>query len=167
MRRWIPCRVFFAAALLFATPVVAQEGDRFELFTDCEPVHTVIEKLPRAAKRIRVNQDRLQALVEAALLGARIPITETPAHGHYLYLNLNVVGEAFAWDMEFKKQVIDPISGEKWMAATWSTGGLGTHGGDGTYVLSTIRSALDEFVAEYLRSNLAECTFESRFQHPA
>ena len=164
LRKRISFGAFVGAALLFGSAVIAQERDRFGLFTNCGPVHVVVEELPRAAKRIGVKEKKLHTLAEAALLGARIPTAEALGRGHYLYLNVNVVGRAFNWRLSFNKQVVDLISGEKWTAVTWSTGALGTHGGDGDYVLSVVRGGFDEFVVEYLRANLAECAFENPFQ---
>ena len=151
--------VFLAVTTFTIGEAAAQEGDRFGLFTDCGAVPLIVEELPTAAKDLGLTKRRLQTVVEAALLGARIPTTDS-LPPHYIYLSVNVVGRSFSVRLEFKKWVFDSLlSSESGIAVTWSTGSLGTHGGNAEYIVSIVRGSLDEFVAAYLRTNLAECDF--------
>ena len=165
MSKSIPFWAFVATAILFTSSVIAQERDRFGLFTNCEPVDVAVESLGTEANDLGLRQERLETLVEAALLGARIPTTDLPTR-HYLYLFVTVTGVSYARHLEFKKVVFDPMSAESGVATTWESSGGGTHGKEAEFIISAIRGALDQFVVEYLRANLAECAFESPFQDP-
>ena len=87
-----------------------------------------------------------------------------------LWVEVHVVSRAFNVRVEFWKKVIDPMMEQafptndrdmvraSFNATTWVTGSTGTHGGDGTYVLSAIRQHMDEFLDEYLRVNEPACS---------
>ena len=152
--------VFLAVTTFTIGEAAAQEGDRFGLFTDCGAVRFLVEGLPAEANGIGLTERRLQTAVEAALLSARIPTTDS-YRPYYLYLNVNVMGRSFSGSLRFYKMVSDSLlSSESGFASTWSTGSLGTHGSNSEYIVSIARGYLDEFVAAYLRTNLDECAFE-------
>ena len=60
-------------------------------------------------------------------------------------------------ELEYNKWVFDPLSGEEAYAATWDTGGTGTHAGNSGFILSTVSGQPDKFLVEYLRVNEAAC----------
>ncbi len=101
-------------------------------------------------------------MIEASLLGARIPIV-----GGYdaplLYLNVGTVGSAFGVQLQFVKDVIDPHVGDT-TATTWESVsiGIGVQDGDAGYIVSAAREKMDEFVATYLYTNLEFCDFPPR-----
>lgn len=72
-------------------------------------------------------------------------------------VNVHVVGRAFSGFVEYNKIVTDHATGEANAAATWSTNGTGTHGGDAGYILSAIAGYMDSFIDEYLRVNEDAC----------
>lgn len=76
---------------------------------------------------------------------------------HYLYINVNVVGPAYSYSLEFEKLVHDFSSDASGLATTWDTGATGTHGGDAGYILSGVSRAMDRFLVEFLRVNEAGC----------
>ena len=43
-------------------------------------------------------------------------------------------------------------------AIVWETGSMGTHSGNGNYILGHVSQHLDEFLAAYLRVNEGHCT---------
>ena len=53
--------------------------------------------------------------------------------------------------------VFDSSSGTNNAAATWSIGGIGTHGGDAGYILSGLSQFMDDFLLAFLRVNEDAC----------
>ena len=64
---------------------------------------------------------------------------------------------AFSIDVQYRKLLHDPASDRHGVAATWGTGGTGTHSGDATYIRGMVAEYVDEFLAEYLRVNESAC----------
>ena len=58
-------------------------------------------------------------------------------------------------DVEFQRGAFINASGG--IATTWKHGRIGTHAGDGDYILQSVGIAVDNFVLEYLRVNEEAC----------
>lgn len=134
----------------------AQSQDRFELFTGCEPMRLVVERLGEDARNIGLSVERITNSVESRLRSAKLFSSERQRQ--YLYININVVGRAFSISVEFKKRVFDPRSGLSTYATTWEHGGTGTHGQDASFMISGLSERIDAFIVEYLRVNEQECS---------
>ncbi len=156
-----------ALALVLAVPAGAAEKvtkfDRFQLWNACGPLSLVVQGLPDNAGKIGLRKEDTETTTRSRLRGARI---YGKSADPYLYVNVNVVGPAFALDVEFRRRVrvsrpfgeepkgADPLTG---YASTWRAGGAGTHGGDASYVLSSVSRYVDKFIDEYLRVNADSC----------
>ena len=81
--------------------------------------------------------------------------------GDWLYININVVGEGFSTQLQFKKPLVDPyINSKPHSAITYSRGSAGTHsndGGSGAFIMSSLGELFDEFLTDYLRVNEGDC----------
>ena len=97
-------------------------------------------------------------MAESRLRAARL-FTEdkSKANGAYLYVNIHVLGPAFSVRLEYKKLLKDPVTTSKLSAITWQSGSLGTHAGNGGYVIQSLSEYLDSFIVEYLRVNEEAC----------
>ena len=148
----------FAALAFLATGTASETPhgpfDRFRLFSDCQPMDLVVERMPPDASEIGLTEESILAAAESRLQAARLYDAEAT---HYLYVNVNVAGPAFSHSLEFKKSVHDISSDTSYPATTWETGAAGTHGGDAGYILSGVSRAMDRFLVEFLRVNEAEC----------
>ena len=148
-----------ALALSFlATGAAAQDFkekyDRFGLFAGCEPMWLVVEYLDDNAARVGLTEEALRAAAESRLRAARLYSAEAD---QYLYIAVTVARRAFYASVEYRKQLPDPLSGERMPATTWKTAGVGTHGDDSGYILSNISQYLDQFLVEFLRVNEEAC----------
>lgn len=114
-----------------------------------------MERLNDDAGKTGLTEARLQAAAESRLRSARLYDSDAVA---YLYVNVNVVGRAFNIRLEYEKLVRDVATGKLGRAPTWNTGGIGTHGGDAGYIVSTLSEKLDQFLVEYLRVNESACS---------
>ncbi len=154
------CRVVlpFIAMLILAIPARAEtvtDYDRFKLWNDCRPMELIVEDLDKDETDIGLTKDAITVAVRSRLRAARL---YTAKRGpHYLYINVNVVGTAFSYSVEYKKRVKDRASGLSTFATTWDTGGTGTHGPDASYILSLVSQYVDKFIDEYLRVNEDAC----------
>jgi len=75
-----------------------------------------------------------------------------------LYVHVHVVGPAFSVNVELWKRLTDKLySGLSFLASSWDTGYIGTHGDGSSYVISSLGQALDHFIDEYLRVNEKDC----------
>ena len=156
-----------ALALPFSASGAAGEipdFKRFELFADCRPMRLVVENLPDGASKIGLTKEAIQAAAESRLRSARLYRSMLGPPYHHLYVNVNVYRMAFNIVLKFKKNVLDSLSGNTGIAATWDVGSTGTHGGNANYILSLISQYLDKFLVEFLRVNEKAC--EKRLAPP-
>ena len=91
---------------------------------------------------------------ESRLRAARL---HSPESEQRLYISIAVLDNAFSVSVRYIKDVYDPLSGLRYLAATWDTGGIGTHGGDSGYILSYLYRKFDQFLVEFLRVNEKAC----------
>lgn len=86
--------------------------------------------------------------------------------GPALYVNVNVLGRAFAVQMQFIRHA--KVTVPFWLkpegmadlggyATTWNIGSVAVHDGDASFILSAIAKDTDEFIDEYLRVNADAC----------
>ncbi len=146
------------AVILTLTPLgeaTSSDRDRFELFSDCQPIYLLVENLSPAAVEIGLAKEAIQAAVESRLRSAQLynPEASTP----FLYVYVHVVGIAFHIDLEYNKQLLDLASGLTSRAITWSTGTTGTHGRDASFILASVSELMDLFLVEFLRVNEEAC----------
>ena len=153
------CIAALAVALTLPAAPAAQDGnvlERFQLFTECQPLYPLVEVLTPAATDIGLTLEGLQAAMDSRLRAARLYADPWMAMAT-LYLNVHVVRSAFTVTLELQKPLWDELSGSRFSAPTWSSVVLGTHGRDSGYVLSAVAARMDEFLAAYLRVNYAAC----------
>ena len=149
-----------ALALPFSASGAAGEiadRKRFQLFTGCHPMFLVVEGLSDGASKIGLTKEDIRAAAESRLRSARLYDSGASHYLYVLYVNVNVVGRAFNIDLEFKKNVLDPLSGNAGFATTWLTGSTGTHGGNANYIVSSVSRHMDKFLVEFLRVNEKAC----------
>ena len=145
---------------LLALTATGQDADnprnRFELFNNCQPMRLVVEDLPDAAADIELTEERLVLAAESRMRGSRL--YTAGGYGAYLYLRVNMVGDAFNISLDYRKNVRDLASGEVGLTTMWGVGAVGTHGASGAeYIVSAISRYLDQFLTEYLRVNESAC----------
>ena len=151
----------FAAIPAFAEELKAQpytELDRFQLYTNCKPVYTVVEGLPEIAKQLGLTRSDIQVTVESRLRAARIYTIEPGTPN--LYVAVRIVGVAFSINIELEKKFFDVSSNNFGIASTWSkgmTGVIGSGGGGANYIVGLLGQLLDRFVVDYLRVNEKAC----------
>lgn len=85
----------------------------------------------------------------------------------YLKVSVTVTGRGLGYgiDLEFKKRVLDPASGERYFATTWNSGATGSVGvatvleevPNHEFIVQSLSEKVDEFLVEYLRVNEKDC----------
>lgn len=157
---WAVTCVLFATMAQAVLPLVGlaqrtpeDEVDRFQLFTNCAPLDLLVVVEGDALDGL--TQESTTRAVRSRMRSARLYDEEAAP---YLIVYINVVGAAFSTSVRLRKRVFDPHSGVRYWTTTWQTGGVGTHGRDGSYVLSGLSGDMDRFLDEYLRVNEAACT---------
>ena len=116
----------------------------------------MIEGLPPDASDIGLTKKDIATTVRSRLRGARI-YTSEPNYVPYLYVNVNVLGNAFDINVTLNKFVSDLETDLIYPASTWKAGGIGTHGKDSGYILQEIGQYMDRFIDEYLAINESAC----------
>ncbi len=168
------CRLILLFALCCGAAHAAETSfeewrTAFELFNSCQPMNLIVESLPPDAAEIGLTEHSLRIAAESRLRSARLYKEDAP---EYLYLNTNVVGKAFNVTLEYKRPVChwDTTKPENCndhpyachdfcgRAATWRTGGTGTHGKDAGYIRSVVSEYMDNFLLAYLKENEAACS---------
>ena len=146
-----------ALALCPAAPVLAEDvtrSDRFKLWNNCRAMDLAVEGLPQDAADIALTRGAIETAVRSRLRAARLYDADVAA---FLYVNVNVLGRAFSIRVEYNKPLFDPASDQFFSATTWNSGSTGTHGGNGSYILSSVSRHMDKFIDEYLRVNADAC----------
>ena len=142
------------------TPIEVQI-DRFRLWNACEPTRPLVETLNDDAAEIGLTKERIETAIHSRLRGAKI-FTDNKLNYTLLYVRVSVVGDAFGYDIDFRKRMTDTgpsetASGFDGFATTWNRSGLGTHGQDAGYILQHLSKQIDEFIDEFLRVNEEAC----------
>ena len=150
------------ALFFFALEVAGQSTEdkfaRFQLFANCQPMALVVEELSSDASDIGLTEESIQVAAESRLRSARLyNSSKRDPYLPYLYISVNVVGEAFSISLQYHKIVYDPLSDFNGFATTWKTSGTGTHGGGADFILSNVSQYMDEFLVEFLRVNEEAC----------
>ena len=177
-------RNLIAAALgaaLLSTPAGAgdvTDPDRFQLWSECQPVSLTVEDLSEDAAEIGLTKEAIEVAVRSRLRGARIYGDGDKGIGN-LYVRVSVNGKAASLEVRFQKVVIDALRLIRRfpskainlrdefselenahitnLAATWETGAIGTHGNDSGFILNAVGQHTDQFIDEYLRVNAEAC----------
>ena len=90
----------------------ASRRERFQLFNACRPTRLLIEGLSDEAGKIGLTEENLQVAAESRLRAARLYTEDwRRADSARLYVNVNVVGRAFAIDVYYEKRVSDAFGG--------------------------------------------------------
>ena len=131
--------------------------DRFRLWNKCGPMSLhVVDPLPDAL-RIGLTKKQVERNIRSRLRAARLYSEDAPVR---LDVDAYVHSTAFPIFVRFQKPVIEPLSQNAALAATWYRGGsAGTYGeGGGGYVLSAVARHIDRFIDEYYRVNEDACS---------
>ena len=150
-----------AVAVLGAlAPLVFAQGqpsrhERFQLFNDCRPTKVVVGAMSRDARAVGVTEERLKADAESRLREAQLH--DADATSSTLYVNVGVFDSSFHTAVRFNKRLYDVWAEEAYLAATWHKVFVGTHAGDGDFIVSGITESIDVFIREYLRVNESAC----------
>ena len=147
--------IIFTFALLSAQLHAQTDTERFELFNECRPMELIVEDLPDDAADIDLTEERIQTIAESRLRAARL--YEAQGLNPFLSINVAVFGPTFNLLVEYRKPLYDPASDTTRPAITWTSGVIGTHGGDAGYILQALSEYLDRFVLQYLRVNEDSC----------
>lgn len=135
--------------------------DRFNLYTNCQPLAVYIPEAsrPKDWNAVRLTTAEIQAATESRLRAARLyaPKFHLPS----LNVSISIVGDAFSVGLQLVKQLADTTYSQMYgPAATWEYRYTGIHGGGargGDFVLSSLSQQLDRFIADYLRVNEEAC----------
>ena len=149
--------LLLAISLLASVAVSADIGLR----AACAPVGLEVEKLdPEDVLRTGLTKRAIVNAAESRLRAARLfdpPMGHDPDDPYqYLYINVTIVGSAFGIAVELLR-LLDLGYGGRGAASVWKTGSVGTHNGNGQYILSGVSRRLDKFIDAYLRVNEAAC----------
>ena len=138
-----------------ATPNLVNHGHNYPLWAKCNRFALVVEGLSDGATEIDLTSERISTLAESRLRSARL--YDAASRKEYLYVNVNVVGNAFNVSLEYKRWIEDIGHGEGAWASIWHVGGAGTHGSSDSYIMQIISEQIDEFILAYLEVNEQAC----------
>ncbi len=151
----MPIKTSVFLFLLFFSSVVAQveQGTGLEV-ENYREVTVVVETLGPDAASIGLTSERIKNRAELRLRGAGLTLIDLSLGG-YLYVNINIVGNAFSILIGFERLIYYQVNDQVYLtsARTWISGGAGTHGESATYILDAIDEYLEGFLIEYLRAN--------------
>ena len=166
---WIVFLALTLALLGAVTPIGAEESedfvlsvqdrlDRFQLWNACEPINLLVEQLREVEIERGLTTEDIATTVRSRLRAARLYGTSGVIPGPYLYVNFSAVQRvrAFSVSLEFKKPVVDLISGQENRATTWDIRLTGQ--GDAGDILSSVSRLMDRFIDAYLRVNELACS---------
>ena len=132
--------------------------NRFKLFSNCQSMNLIVEKLSPSALQIGLTKDSIQNTAESRLRSARL--FSNQVSDSFLYVRKKRVfalSQAYTIIVEFGKKVVDQFTGVSSFARTWQSGGAGIHRNDPTYLLSVLSKHMDKFLVEFFRVNDEAC----------
>ena len=125
---------------------------------DLNYIDILVEYLTEDAKSLDLNRDDLDGLVRMALRsnGIKPIISDDGSLKPYLlYININVLGNAFHIELAFKRTVLFNL-----IDGTYATHGIayrigitGTHGNKKVFITDGLRDLIDEFCIDYYKAN--------------
>lgn len=130
------------------------EFDLFQLWTSCVPLNLIVENLDEDAHEIGLFKESIEVTARSRLRSARLYDSDSLL---FIFIGVNIVGNAFAVDFDLNKVFFDYFSETYGPAATWRRGVTGTHGYDSSYIVSAVSELADTFIDEYLRVNDEAC----------
>lgn len=120
-----------------------------------------VERLDSDATKIGLTRESVRLAAESRLRAARLYDARVESASEFLSVRVSVVGRAFDVGFEYFKAFLTDKDGNVGGAATGATSVTGTHANrgtlDGAYIMSTLVERLDEFIADYMRVNAADC----------
>lgn len=124
-------------------------------------VGLVIEVVNENAIEIGVTEAAIRRAVRSTLRLRQLPVLSTTrrlsAPGlPYLYVNVNVIGNAFGVSVELKEHVLLERHTVRTQAVTWDTSATGIHAGDGYPVLRSTIKLVERFALAWQEENLAK-----------
>lgn len=110
------------------------------------------------AQAVGLTEERIQLAVESRLRAARLYTeSEKKANFAHIYIAISVIGPAFTIHMGYRKWVTDLANNSNGRATTWAAIYTGTHVGDADFIIQSLSSLLDRFLAGYPRVNESAC----------
>ncbi len=131
-------------------------------------IKLLVADVPPALMEIGLTREQVRTGIEGRLQSLNLtPLPEDDAGAQWIYVAINGVGSAYNVEVSFFRNayylrvndsdVFAPTDPDFTvltnMAVTWTTGSIGTHGGDPNFVLNSLRGHVDEFVTAYLAAN--------------
>ena len=160
MKRIVLCLAVFlclSSTGAFAGNDVRRTYKGFQLFTNCEPMRLLMEGFNKHSSKIGLTFKPIRNAAESRLRAAELYTPKLLGTDSFLYININVVQQAFGISLEFWKKVRDEYSGQIYSTITWRVMRTGLHGNDPSYIVNAVSQSLDEFLAEFLRVNEKAC----------
>ena len=150
--------LWLAAACLFVTASasagVVSDYDRFQLSSGCDQMGLWVGDISDDGISAGLTKEAIEVAVRSRLRAARIYRENA---GHWLSVNVTVVGNSFSIITGFNKSVLDIMTNLQYGAPTWSKSGTGFHNGEITFILHQVSRKIDVFIDEYLRVNEDAC----------
>jgi len=129
--------------------------EKFNLYTGCSDVDLIVEDIDE--NDAGLTREQVITTVRSRLRGARIYYgADANVVPNYLYVNVNVAGRGYSYNIELMKILLDERTGYRFPATTWRTGSTGQSGNAG-FILQNLGNAMDRFIDEYLRVNEEAC----------
>ena len=123
-----------ALALTIAPVQDVTDYDRFQLFSNCEPMNLLIFGFSDANKNeeeIGLTEERVQFAMESRLRSARLYTSDRSRP--YLSVSVSVVSRAFSISLKYSKKMRGLAAGHTGLASAWDRRITGTHGKDAEY----------------------------------
>ncbi|MDE2980279.1 MAG: hypothetical protein OXU74_03700 [Gemmatimonadota bacterium] len=141
-------------SIVAQNPGFERQRELFQLFTNCEPLVLAVTVEDAGEEANGLDEEAVSRAARSRLRSAR---QYTESGLNLVSIEVHIVGYAFAVDVELWKTMFDPVTEQYNRAVTWQYGSTGTHGGNGTYVVSQVQGVMDVFLDEYLRVNEPAC----------
>ena len=162
-------RIAILTILLLATGIMDRSAavQDENLFAHCAPMDLLVKNLgPEATQATGLTRQAIVNATEARLRSARLFLPskkqmenpQTQGRDQFFYISVNIVGFGYSIGIELYRYMKDLGYGVPGYAVVWQTGGVGTHSGNGNFILGHVSRHLDGFLTAYLRVNEGHCS---------
>ena len=131
-------------------------------------IRLAVAAVPDDLRHIGVTEDQIRTRVQTRLRSLNLtPLPEEDPRTEWLSVEVNGVGSSYRIDVSLMRRAFYVNASQREFflatdvevalvsspAVTWSTGSVGTHAGDSTFVFNSLDRRLEEFLSQYLDAN--------------
>jgi hypothetical protein len=119
-----------------------------------------VTPIDETTKKMGLTDERIKTKCEFKIRQMKLEPVDFrityPPQPYQLMISIQATESSFLVELTFLRRVNYEVGGKLYeiYAPTWLTNGFGTHGNDSEYILSALDGKLEEFLNEFVKTNI-------------